>query len=84
MQFETQGKSFVSRGKIGYGYNLHDIPDIAIASIPDSQLAQLLCKKRTIFSLPYTATGNTQQNAYYHCGRLLRLIHSEKNISLPY
>ena len=37
---------------------LHDIQDIAIATIPDGQLAKHLCKKRAIFSLPYTTTGS--------------------------
>ncbi len=38
--------------------NLTDIPDIAIADIPDSQLVAHLCRTRAILPLPHTATGS--------------------------
>ncbi len=33
-------------------------PQLVLKSIPDEQLAELLCQKRAIFSLPYTATDS--------------------------
>jgi ribonuclease HI len=37
---------------------LCDVPQLVLKSIPDEQLAEFLCQKRAIFSLPYTATDS--------------------------
>ena len=37
---------------------LLDITNMPIAKIPDDQLTEHTCRKRSIFHLPYTATGS--------------------------
>ena len=38
--------------------NLQNVPDIAIAAVPDRQLIAHLCRMRASFPLLHTATGN--------------------------